>query len=138
MDINVQTTDYQAAKRGWYLGSADMPGFIVTARLDVSAFTANTHYPNGYLMDGILLGKITAQSTTDLAVVGPYDDAADDGREVFFGLLFDPVKVPNLADLTKDAAGPVLVAFAPIRLSKLPIALEAPGQADNTRLYYVA
>lgn len=137
-NIAVTTTSVQAEDRSWYLGTADDPGFTLSVRIDVSAFTAGTHYPDGYLKSGIPVGKITAQSTGTRLVVGPYDNGASDGREVCLGLLFSSVKVPNLADTTVDTAGAVLVAFAPVKLSKLPIALDANGQADLTRLYFVA
>jgi hypothetical protein len=138
MDINVLTTAYQVEKRAWYLGTADQPGFTRNVKVDISAFTANTHYPNGFIPSGVPVGIITAQSSAALTVVGPYDNAAADGTEVCLGLLFGNVKVPDLLDTTKDAAGAVLCAFAPVQLSKLPIALDAAGQADLTRLYFVA
>lgn len=137
-DISVQTTGYQVEKRSWYLGTADQPGFTVSARLDVSTFTAGTHYPNGYFPSGIPVGKITALSSGQNIVVGPYDNAAADGRETCLGLLFSSVKVPNTADTTVDVGGAVLTAFAPVSLSKLPIALDAAGQADLNRLHFVA
>lgn len=138
MDTNVLTTSYQVEKRAWYLGTADQPGFTRNVKLDISTFTAGTHFPNGYIPSGIAVGIITASSSADLTVVGPYDNAAADGREVCLGLLFGNVKVPDLTDLTKDAAGAVLCAFAAVKLSKLPIALDSAGQADLTRLYFVA
>jgi hypothetical protein len=139
MDINVLTTSYQVEKRDWYLGTADQPGFTRNVKVDVSAFTSGTHYPNGFIPSGVPVGIITAQSSAALTVVGPYDDSATGtGREVCLGLLFGNVKVPDLLDLTKDAAGAVLCAFAPVQLSKLPITLDAAGQADLTRLYFVA
>jgi hypothetical protein len=138
MDINVLTTSYQVEKRDWYLGTADQPGFTRNVKVDISTFTANTHYPNGFIPSGVAVGIITASSSAALTVVGPYDDAASDGREVCLGLLFGNVKVPDLLDTTKDAAGAVLCAFAAVQLSKLPIALDAAGQADLTRLYFVA
>lgn len=137
-DISVLTTEHQVEKRSWYLGTKDTPGFTISARLDISTFTQGTHYPNGFIPSGVPVGKITAQSSGQNVVVGPYDNAAVDGREVCLGLLFGYVKVPNLLDLTVDAGGAILVAFAPVSLSKLPIALDAAGQADLTRLYFVA
>jgi hypothetical protein len=150
-DISVTKTSFQAENRSWYLGTADDPGFTLSGKLDVSAFTAASHYPNGYIPSGIVLGRITATG-----LYAPYDDAFDadpatagqqgDGREVAVGLLFSSVKVPNLADTTIDVGGAILVAFAPIKVSQLPIPagtagggfLDAAGQADLNRLYFVA
>lgn len=150
-DISVTTTAFQVEKRSWYLGTADNPGFTLNGVLDISAFTAASHYPNGYLPSGLVLGRITASK-----LYAPYNDAFDadpvtagqqgDGREVAVGMLFSSVKVPNPSDTTVDVGAAILVAFAPIKISKLPIAsgtagggfLDAAGQADLTRLYFVA
>lgn len=138
-DITVYSTAYQSEKRSWYLGTADQPGFTVGGTLDISAFTAATHYPNGYLLSGIILGRITATG-----LYKPYDDAAVDGSQVAVGILFSSVKVPNLSDLTKDCGGAILVAFAPVLTAKLPIAngatgkgfIDAAGQTDLKLLYF--
>lgn len=140
-DISVVSTAYQVEKRSWYLGTADIPGFTIGGVLDVSAFTAATHYPNGYLLSGIVLGKITTGG-----LYGPYDDAAADGRQTAVGFLFSSLKVPNLADLTKDVGAAILTAFAPVSLAKLPIAngatgkgyIDAAGQADLKLIYFAA
>jgi hypothetical protein len=60
-DISVASTSYQVEKRAWLLSPHGTdPGTTPTITLDVSAFTAATHYPNGYLLSGIVLGRITA------------------------------------------------------------------------------
>lgn len=138
-DIAVYSTAYQSEKRSWYLGTADQPGFTIGGTLDISAFTAATHYPNGYLLAGIVLGKITATG-----LYGPYNDSLATGQEAAAGILFSSVKVPNLSDTTKDCGGAILVAFAPILAAKLPIAngatgrgyIDANGQADLKLLYF--
>lgn len=140
-DINVSSAAYQVEKRSWYLGTADIPGFSISGTLDVSAFTAATHYPNGYFPSGIVLGVITASG-----LYGPYDDTATDGRQTAAGILFSAVKVPNTADTTKDVGAGILVAYAPVRLSKLPIAngatgrgyIDAAGQTDLKLIYFAA
>jgi len=137
-DISVVSTAYQVENRSWFLGTADNPGFTTSVLLDVSAFTAATHYPDGFFKSGLAVAKITAQSTGTRVVVGPYDNAAVDGRGECYGLLFSSVRVPNPANPAVDVAGAILVAFAAVKLARLPIALDAPGQADLTRLYFVA
>jgi len=89
--------------------------------LDVSAFTAATHYPNGYLMSGIVLGKITATG-----LYAPYVDAAVDGTGTAAGFLIASVKVPNLLALTKDVGAGLLV-HGFVDAAKLPIANAATG-----------
>lgn len=140
-DIAVVSTASQVEKRSWFLGTADQPGFTIGGTLDISAFTAATHYPNGYLLSGIVLGKIAATG-----LYGPYNDSLATGQEVAAGFLFSSVKVPNLADTTKDCGGAILVAFAPVSVAKLPIAngatgrgyIDAAGQTDLKNIYFVA
>ena len=50
-----------------WLGSAHGTDSARPVTLDVSAFTANTHYPNGYFPSGLALGKITSSG-----LYGPY------------------------------------------------------------------
>lgn len=125
-DISLVTTgNYQSEKRSWLLsqwgvGPGENPGIT----LDVSAFTAGTHYPNGYLLSGIPLGKITATG-----LYAPYVDANADGTQTCLGFLMSSVKVPNLADLTKDVGG-ALVQCGFIREAKLPVAIDAAGKTD--------
>lgn len=51
--------------RSW-LGSAHGTEATETITLDISAFTANTHYPNGYIASGTVLSKL------DNNLYGPY------------------------------------------------------------------
>lgn len=145
-DISVQTTAFQVEKRSWLLSPHGTDsGATPSVTLDVSAFTAATHYPNGYLPSGIVLGTITASSTNGAWVVGPYDDTAVDGRATAVGILLSSVRIPNLADLTKDAGGAMLV-HGFVKIAKLPIAngatgrgyIDANGQTDLKLIHFVA
>jgi hypothetical protein len=121
-DISVSTASYQVEKRSWLLSPHGTdPGTTPTITLDVSAFTAATHYPNGYLLSGIVLGRITATG-----LYAPYVDAAVDGTGTAAGLLFSAVKIPNLSALTVDAGGALLV-HGFVNENKLPIANAATG-----------
>lgn len=140
-DISVQSTAYQVEKRSWLLSPhGTEPGTTPSITLDVSAFTAATHFPNGYFPSGIVLGKITASG-----LYGPYDDTAVDGREVAAGILFSSVKVPNTADTTKDVGAAMLV-HGFVKIAKLPIAngatgrgyIDANGQTDLKLIHFVA
>lgn len=125
--LGVETTNYQAERRDWLLSPHGTdPGTTLNVTLDVSTFTAATHYPNGYIPSGVVLGVITAASSGASLVVGPYDDTATDGRQTALGILFGYEKVPNLADTTKDTAGAVLV-HGFIRKDRLPIAAASAG-----------
>lgn len=104
-NIAVTSTSYQVEKRSWLLSPhGTEPGTTPSVTLDVSAFNASSHYPNGYLMSGIVLGKITATG-----LYAPYVDAAVDGTGTAAGILFSSVKVPNMADLTINVGAAMLV-----------------------------
>jgi hypothetical protein len=66
MDLTLRTESFQTENHSW-LGSAHGTDATQSITLDTSAFTANTHYPNGYFPSGLPLGKITATGR-----YGPY------------------------------------------------------------------
>lgn len=134
-DISLTTTDYQVEKRSWLLSQwGQGPGENPSIVLDQSAFVAGTHFPNGYIASGEPLGRITSLSTTTKTVVGPYSDAASDGREVCIGFLHSSVKVPaNGSD-----PGGAIVAAGFIKESKLPRAIDAAGKADLKLCHFTA
>lgn len=126
-DISVVTTDHQVEKRSWMLSQwGQGPGENPSIVLDISAFTEATHYPNGYLLSGIPLGKITAASSATKTVCGPYNNAAEDGTETCIGFLHSSVKVPAGG---ADPGGALVVAGF-IKESKLPVAIDSNGKAD--------
>lgn len=60
-DISVSTQLFQVEDRSWLLSPHGTdPGTTPTITLDVSGFTAETHYPNGFIPSGIPLAKIAA------------------------------------------------------------------------------
>lgn len=66
--IAVTSTPFQVERRSWLLSQHGTdPGTTLSITLDVSAFTAATHYPNGYIPSGCNLAKITASG-----LYGPY------------------------------------------------------------------
>ena len=138
-DISVLSTPFQVEKRNWLL-DAHGSDATVSITLDVSAFTAATHYPNGYFPSGIILAPITATG-----LYGPYDDTAVDGRAVAGGILFSSVKVPNTAVTTIDVGAAMLV-HGFVKIARLPIAngatgrgyIDANGQTDLKLIHFVA
>lgn len=133
--IAVETTNFQVEKRSWMLSEwGTGPGENPSVTVDVSAFTAGTHYPNGYIPSGTALGVITALSDANHTVVGPYDNAATDGRQTCYGLLFASVKV-NPLDTTKDVGGAAVVCGM-VKLSKLPFTLDTAGQGDLKLVHF--
>lgn len=137
-DMSVSTTAYQVERRSWFLGTAADPGFVQSGSLDISAFNP-AHYVNGYIPSGTVVGLITAGGKA-----GPYLAAGVGGLDTAYGILFSSVKVPNLADLTKDVGCAILVAFAPISVAKLPFTaatvsggfLDAAARVDLPLIYF--
>lgn len=128
-NITVTKTAHQAENRSWLASThGTEPGANPGVTLDISKFTAGTHYPDGYLKAGTVLGKVTATG-----LYGPYDNAASDGREVARGHLIASL---NVGTLTK--IGGALLVHGFVTESKLPTnhGLDAAGKADLPGIYY--
>jgi hypothetical protein len=106
------TVSYQSESRPWLLGQeGTKPGDNPTATLDISAFTAGTHYPNGYIPNGTMVSRLAG------GLWGPFDAAAASAEH---GILFGSITIPNLADLTQDAAGALVRNNANVDWNRLP------------------
>lgn len=95
MDTSVRSTTYGVEKRGWLWGDHGTgPGDTPSIVLDLSTFSAGTHYPQGYIPSGTVVCKITASG-----LYGPYDSTASDGRQTPAAggtyLLFNSVPVAS-------------------------------------------
>ena len=88
--IGVESTvTYGTDSRAWLWGPhGTEPGTTPSIVLDISSFTAATHYPNGQIPSGTVLGKITASGK-----YGLYESAASDGRQTAVGILFNSESV---------------------------------------------
>lgn len=93
MDISVRSETWGVEDRSW-LGSAHGTEATRTITLDVSAFTEATHYPDGYIPSGTVVGRITATG-----LYGPYSAAAADGRQNAAGFLFNSITIKGTADV---------------------------------------
>lgn len=133
-DIAVSSTPYQVEKRGWLWGEhGTEPGANPSVTLDITKFTAGTHYPNGYIPSGTVLGKVTATGK-----YGPYNDAASDGTQVAAGLLFSSVKVPAS---TSTPVGGALFVHGFVDPARLPFqsgtgSIDTNGRADLPLIYW--
>lgn len=65
MDLALTTKSWSVEDRSW-LASRDGTQFTMSITLDVSKFTANTHYPAGFIKSGTVLSKLTS------GLYGPY------------------------------------------------------------------
>lgn len=126
-DITVRSSTFQSENRSWLRGPAGTgPGENPSIVLDVSKFTAGTHYPNGFIPSGTVLGKITTGG-----LYGPYDNAASDGTEVAAEILLSSVAVGSGVTRVDGAGlhrGEVIPSKLPFQSGKG--ALDAAAQAD--------
>lgn len=90
MDISVRTVGtWQTEDRSW-LGSAHGTEATASVTLDASAFTANTHYPNGFIPSGVIIAK-----NTSTGYWVPYVNGGANGTGTPVGLLFSSVRVAS-------------------------------------------
>lgn len=141
-DIGVFTQPFQAENLSWDLSSPGVP-YVDSGTLDVSLFTAAQHYPNGFIPAGTVLGKNTTSG-----LLGPYLDAAADGRQTAVGVLRASVQVLQPNGTAKAKIGcAVLKAFGVVSVSKLPLTvgtaagggyIDANGQTDLKSIFFAA
>lgn len=124
MNLGLITESFSQDKRDW-LGSEHGTDFAQSITLDVSTFTAGTHYPDGYIKSGIPLGKITASGK-----YGLYDDTKTDGRQTCVGFLFTGVEVVTRRGATVTSAVGSMLVHCFIKEAKLPVAVDAAGKTD--------
>lgn len=118
-----------AGDQSW-LGSAHGIHNCRTELLDISTFTANTHYPNGYIPSGLPVAKVGG-------VLVPYDatEGTTTGAGVLAGFVFTDQPVVG----TSDFAVPVL-DHGRVRAAKVPGGFTAPSAAAKkaaTTIVYV-
>jgi hypothetical protein len=94
MDITVRSEAFGVEDRSW-LGSAHGTEATRTITLDVSAFTAGTHYPDGYIPSGTVVARNDSSGMYE-----PYD-----GDNTAAGFLFNSVAV---TDGGADVGAPLL------------------------------
>ncbi len=112
-----------------WLGSAYGTGHAQNVTLDVTKFTAATHYPNGYFPSGIAVAKNAANSYV------PVTDGATDGTQNLAGYIFTATAAPRSATTTTVQAA--LLDHGRIRTGRLPIPVSAAAQGTNPRFIYV-
>lgn len=112
-DISLQTRSYQVDDRRWLLAEPDVK---LNVTLDPSKFTAGTHYPNGYLPSGTVIGKVTATG-----LFGPYDAAATDGTQAAYGLTYGTATFVRQDGTTAAKVGISAVVYdTAVSVGKLP------------------
>lgn len=121
-----------AGDQSW-LGSSHGIHECRTEVLDVSTFTAGTHYPNGYIPSGTPVAKVGG-------VLVPYDstEATTTAAGVLAGFLFTDQSVSGTADF-----GVPLLDHGRVKAAKVPVgagAFVAPVavlKRANTTVVYI-
>lgn len=139
-DMSVKSVTFQVEKRDWLLSAhGTEPGTTLSVTLDISKFTAGTHYPNGYIPSGTALGIVTSGGK-----YGPYDDAASDGRQVCRGFLYSSCNALNTATGAALASvGGAMLVHGFVQSSKLPFTsgtgfADAAAIVDLKLIYFTA
>lgn len=115
-DISVQSTSYQTEKRSWLLSQwGQGPGENPSITVDVSAFTAGTHYPNGYIPSGTPVAKVGG-------VLVPYTsaEATTTGAGVLAGHVLTDQPVVGTADFAVP-----LLDHGRVKAAKVPQGTDA-------------
>jgi hypothetical protein len=133
-DINTLNIAYGAEKRSWLLsehGTDEGAQFGVT--LDVTKFTANTHYPKGAILSGLVLAKVTIGG-----LYAPYTSGATDGTQNAVGILFSSLRVirPD-GSITPTVVGALFV-HGFVNTAKMPIAPDSATKTALPLIYWAA
>jgi hypothetical protein len=110
----LSTETYGAGDQSW-LGSSHGIHECRTEILDVSAFTAGTHYPNGYVPSGTPVAKVGG-------LLVPYDstEATTTNAGVLAGFLYTDQKVVGTQDF-----GVPLLDHGRVKTAKVPQGVQA-------------
>lgn len=122
MDLSVRDQAFGAENRAW-LGSQHGTESNRSVTLDVTKFDKTKHFPDGQILSGTVLGRITASG-----LYGPYDGAATDGRDTAAGHLYNTTPVAS----TATRLGAPLFEHGAVVKTKLPAnhGLDASAEAD--------
>lgn len=127
-EIAVETTTYLPADRPWVLFEASGhygPVPTDAGVINFALFTLATHYPNGFIPTGVVLGRVTTGGK-----LGPYDNTAVDGRQTAVGFLWNSTRVPT--DTARAASVAFADCFVIVSRSRLPTGngLDTAGEAE--------
>jgi hypothetical protein len=116
----LKTTTYGTGDYSWLLNTDGLDE-AVTGVIDVSTFTAGTHFPNGYFPSGLPV------RIDDRDVIRPWADVS--GARL--GFLKGDWKTDGVEDVNC-----AVVVRGNIKTAKLPIALTVPTTAPQAQFAY--
>ncbi|OBK14084.1 hypothetical protein [Mycobacterium asiaticum] len=127
------------------LASTDVPllttdASSLTGGASTAVVTTPTpaHYANGYIPSGTAIGKVTSTG-----LFGPYDNTANDGREVLYGFTYADVRAVRSNGSVASKVGTGAVVSGAVSVSKLPFqtgagSLDSSGRADVPTIRFEA
>jgi hypothetical protein len=111
-----------------WLGSGHGLRNARTEIVDISTFTAATHYPNGYIPSGMPVAKVGG-------VLVPYDatEGTTTGAGILAGFILtdQPLGVAPGATATEDFNAP-LIDHGRVKVANLPITFVRPAAAAKS------
>lgn len=117
----LQTETFGGGDQSW-LGSTHGIANCRTGTLDISAFTAGTHYPNGYIPSG------TPVDVADEGAVTPYVD----GDDAKLGFLFTDQAVVGAADIPAP-----IFRHGIVKVDRLPGGFTEPATGSAAGFVFV-
>ena len=116
----LKTTTYGTGDFSW-MRNTDGLDEAITGVIDISTFTAGTHFPNGFLPSGLPV------RVDDLDVIRPWADVA--GAKL--GFLKGDFKTDGVEDVNV-----AVVTRGNIKTGKLPVAFTVPATAPQARFFF--
>lgn len=130
MDLSIRRTSPLLVEDRSWLGDVDGTQATRSITLVVASFTKATHFPQGVLRSGHVIGRYTSGGNTGLW--GLYSDAAGDGRQVAVGFLFNTLELIDAAGNQSVKVGAPLQERGFIKPVNLPSTsgLDSAARAD--------
>ena len=116
----LKTTSYGTGDYSW-MRNTDGLDEAMTGVVDISDFTAGTHFPNGYLPSGL------AVRVDDLDDIRPWVDVSG----AVLGFLKGDYKTDGVEDVNVS-----FITRGNIKLAKLPVVITVPTTAVQPRFFF--
>ena len=121
----LRSESFGGGDQSW-LGSAHGIANCRTETINVSAFTAATHYPDGYIPSGFPVAKVNG-------LLVPYNAAGADGSQNIAGHIFTDQAVVGTGNLPAP-----LLDHGRVKTARVPLAgFAAPASQPNTNIVYL-
>ena len=126
MDLQLTTETFGSSQWDWLASGKNLAPHTVT--LDVTELVAAFHYPDGHLVAGTLLGKITANGLWK-----GYESDNTDGSETALAVMLDeqPVRLDENGAAIATAITCAVLLEGQVYVSKMPNAVLTNGSTAD-------